>query len=125
MALEPTEPFQSVLARLKQRSGMSYREISAATVRADATGKGLSPTRIAQLLKTGDPPAPRALELLAKAFGMHPNVFIEYQLAQARTMLDERGPGGLEEAAWVLEAFRSVLDVQAKPAPRSPRRLAV
>jgi transcriptional regulator with XRE-family HTH domain len=124
MALYGTEPFQAVLGRLKEARGMSYREIAEATARVDPDGRGLSPTRIAQLLKSGDPPAPRALELLAQALGQHPDVFVEYKLAQARAMLDERGPGGLEQAAWVLEAFTSVTALGGKPAPRSARRLA-
>lgn len=124
MALHQTESFQSVLGRLKERSGWSMREIAAATAKVDPAGKGLSATRVSQLLTSGDPPAPRALELLAEAFGQHPNIFVEYRLAQARAMLDERGPGGLDEAAWALEAFMSLVDLRGRPAARAARRLA-
>ena len=124
MALYATESFQEVLGRLKESGGRSLREIAEATARFDPEGKGISAARISQLLANGDPPAPRALELLAGAFGQSPHVFIEYRLAQARAMLDERGPGGLEQAAWALEMVTSAgLPLSARPAQRAARRL--
>lgn len=117
------------MARLRADSEMTFRELADAT--ADAAGeggKGLSRMQLCRLEAGENQPCPAAMELIAAALGTSPRVFAEYRLAQARALLDERGPGGLEAAMRAFEA--SGLDDDRRedrvvaPFAKRPRRLA-
>ena len=118
------EPFAVALQRLKHDRGLSYRALADRTAEEDEAGKGLLPSHISQLANGTDWPAPAAIELIAGALNLEPSYFAEYRLAQARLLLDERGPGGLTGAVEHLERFCEVAELSGKPKLRLRRAAA-
>jgi len=96
------EPFGEALTRLKDDSGWSFREIARRAQLADPAGKGFSASHVSHLAG-GERPSPMAIVLLAKVFGVAPEYFREYRLAQVRALFDEAGPGGAEKALALYE----------------------
>jgi len=79
--------------RLFQEHGATLRAVSSRTRELDATGKGINHTYISSILSGREIPSPRALELMAGAFNVDPEFFIEYRLYRMRSELDPRRVG--------------------------------
>jgi transcriptional regulator with XRE-family HTH domain len=118
-------PFGEALAEFKRERGLTFRDLHEATQAADPSGRGLSGTHISRLCNGAEPPSPSTIALIAKALRLPPAHFAEYRLAEARALLDERGPGGLSAALRQLERVQGQLIPPrrpSRPARRSRRR---
>lgn len=104
-------PFPEAFAELRAARGVSLRTLNADTKALDASGKGLSPAHLSRLSNGRERPSPAAIALIARALLVAPEYFAEYRLAEARALLDERGPGGLETA---LEHWRRLKPLLAR-----------
>jgi transcriptional regulator with XRE-family HTH domain len=113
--------FAAALTGLKQERALTFRELHEATQAADPTGKGLSGTHISRLCNGAEPPSPSTIALLADALRLPPRYFAEYRLAEARALLDERGPGGLPGALRQLSRLQGRLG-SPRRSPEPPRR---
>lgn len=91
-------PFHEAFAELKAARGVSLRVLHRATKELDPAGSGISPGHLGRLAQGADLPSPAAISLIARALDIEPGYFAEYRLAEARALLDERRPGGLEAA---------------------------
>jgi transcriptional regulator with XRE-family HTH domain len=100
-------PFHEAFSRIKQKRGLSYRDLQVATKTADPTGRGLSGAHLSRMSTGVDPPSAATIALIAKALGLSPRYFAEYRLAEARALLDERAPGGLRAALRQLRRFEA------------------
>lgn len=109
-------PFAEALSGLKAQRGLSFRALHEATQAADPAGRGLSGAHISRLGSGNDPPSSATIALIAKALDLSPRYFAEYRLAEARALLDERGPGGLKPALAQLRRLEASLGT-----PRPPR----
>jgi len=87
------EPFPAALRVLMHDAGLSFRALAAETARHDLTGRGVTHGHLGQLACSHQHPSQRALELLAATFGVAPEYFLEYRLAQLRHALNEREVG--------------------------------
>jgi len=87
------EPFPTALRAFMHEAGVTFRALAAETVRQDPTGRGVTHGHLGQLAGGHQHPSQRALELLAAAFGVLPEYFLEYRLAQLRHALNEREVG--------------------------------
>ncbi len=83
---------------------LSFRALAAETRRTDPTGAGLTHGHLGQLAGGHQHPSQRALEVLAAAFGIAPEFFVEYRLARLRHALNERQVG-YERALQTLQRF--------------------
>lgn len=79
------EPITRTLRRLMRERGHSNRSLGEVT--------GLSAGAIGNIAAGRDRPGPDALERIAAGLGVDPEVFVEYRLARARALLDERAVG--------------------------------
>ncbi len=76
------------LRRLFDDRKATLKAISARTREIDETGKGINYTYISGLISGREKPSPRSLELLAGAFDLEPEFFIDYRLWKLRGELD-------------------------------------
>lgn len=81
------------LRRLFDDHKATLRGVAARTREIDETGKGINYTYISGLLSGREKPSPRSLELLAGAFDLDPEFFIEYRMGKLRGELDPRVVG--------------------------------
>lgn len=84
------EPAPVALRRLFDVHNATLRGVAARTREIDETGKGINYTYISGLMSGREKPSPRALELLAAAFDLDPEFFIEYRMGKLRGELDPR-----------------------------------
>lgn len=110
---DPPEPiswegFGVALSALRERSGMTMVQLSAASNALDGTAVSVS--YISRLSHDLERPTPVVIRRLAAALRVRPEYFLAYRLAQARAELDETGPGGVEHAARRLRDYRSEHD---------------
>lgn len=96
--VETALPFEQALSTLKDERRLSFRGLYRLTKEADPLHVGLSAGHLSRLCTGADRPSPAAIALIAEALELAPRYFAEYRLAQARALLDERGPGGLKAA---------------------------
>jgi transcriptional regulator with XRE-family HTH domain len=87
------EPVTVALKRLFQENATTLRAVSSRTRERDGTSKGINHTYISSILSGREIPSARALELLAGAFNLEPEFFIEYRLHTLRSELDPRRVG--------------------------------
>jgi transcriptional regulator with XRE-family HTH domain len=87
------DPAPVALRRLFDDHKATLRGVSARTREIDETGKGINYTYISGLISGREKPSPRALELLAGAFDLDPEFFIEYRMGKLRGELDPRVVG--------------------------------
>jgi transcriptional regulator with XRE-family HTH domain len=111
-------PFADALRALKADRGLTYRELAAATRRADRRGKGISYAHISLLARGQADPTPGMLALVTAALDLPEGYFAEARLARARRGLDEREVG-LNAALAELERIEQALD---RPMPKRPGR---
>jgi transcriptional regulator with XRE-family HTH domain len=101
--------FAEVFHDLRRTRGLTYRELAARTVHLDPEGKGLTHGYLASLAKGNETPTKRAIEVIANALEIEPQVFVEWRLAVVRTHFDEQAVG-LERAATNLSDLANLLD---------------
>lgn len=89
---------------------LTFRMLSSATKEADDRGRGLTHSYLSSLVNGRDFASEHALELLGAALDVDPADWLEYRLAQARHLFDERQVG-LELAS----ANLAVLEALAGP----------
>jgi transcriptional regulator with XRE-family HTH domain len=82
------EPVTVALRRLFDEQNRSLRRVAARTQELDETGQGINYTYISGILSGRETPSPRALALLARAFDLEPEYFIEYRMRKMRDALD-------------------------------------
>jgi transcriptional regulator with XRE-family HTH domain len=87
------EPVTIALRRLFDDHNATLRGIAARTQEIDEAGRGINYTYISGLMSGREKPSPRALELLAGAFDLDPEFFIEYRMNKLRGELDPRVVG--------------------------------
>ncbi len=102
---QTTLPFGDAFAELKSKAGWSYREISRRTADVDPEGRGISASHLAHLAGESERPSPMSIALLATVFGVDPQYFREYRLAQVRALFDEAGPQGPDKALAMYETL--------------------
>jgi transcriptional regulator with XRE-family HTH domain len=118
-ALPTTDlPFHEAFADLKAARGVSLRALHRATKEFDPAGSGISTGHLGRLAQGADLPSPAAIALIARALQVQPGYFAEFRLAEARALLDERRPGGLDAA---LEHWRR-LEPYLAPVPEVTRQ---
>jgi transcriptional regulator with XRE-family HTH domain len=100
-------PFGEALLKIKRERGLSFRDLERATRSVDPAGRGLSGGHISRLCNGLDAPAPAGIALIAKTLGLSPGYFVEYRLAQARSLFDERATGGFEAAVGHLKRLEA------------------
>jgi len=105
--------FAEVVTARKEELGLSFRELARLTQELDEDGRGLSSAYLVQLFKGNEDPVPRGIRLIARAIGLAPEDFVEYQLHELREALDER-----------VDFDRAVANLQAL-GPDAPGRLSV
>lgn len=123
--MAPTaEPFKDTLKRLRTEKGVTTEALGL-EVRNLATKRGIDTKRtgasFSSLTKHAagnldGSPSMVLMELVAEALGVQPTEFVEYRLANARAMLDEREVG-LDAALEVLTRIESAIG----SAPRARR----
>jgi transcriptional regulator with XRE-family HTH domain len=101
--------FAEVFHDLRRTRGLTYRELAARTVDLDPRGKGLTHGYLASLAKGYETPTTRAIEVIANALDIEPQVFVEWRLAAVRKHFDEQAVG-LERAATNLSDLANLLD---------------
>lgn len=80
------KPFPEALQHLLEQRGISTRQLSE---RSHAVNDGWGSQSMISLYLTGkQPPTPKAIERLARALDVEPEVFAEYRLSLARAQLD-------------------------------------
>lgn len=98
----------AVRSAMRQKR-ISYRDLARKTRELDPEGKGLSHGYIASLGRGEEEhPSRRAMALLAQSLGLEVEEFAEWQLLEARSMLDESHVG-LETALSNLGHFTRML----------------
>ena len=115
-------PFHEAFSQLKADSGWSFREIASRAEQADPSGRGFSQGHLAHLASGKQRPSPHAIVILAEVFGLAPQYFSEYRLAQVRALFDEAGPQGRKGALAMYETLdtsvkrkAAALDVSEHP----------
>jgi transcriptional regulator with XRE-family HTH domain len=95
---------------LMQEQSQSYRGLSNRTREVDPEGRGLSHGYLAGLARGEEQrPSRKTMDLLADALHTSPSRFAEWQLASARSLLDETQVG-MTQALQNLAKVRGVLD---------------
>jgi transcriptional regulator with XRE-family HTH domain len=84
------DSFPETLARLLLEHDVSLRELSRRTMKANDWGR---PSSISLLLNGELRPTLEAMEHIARALSISPDVFAEYRLARARYSLDPEAVG--------------------------------
>ena len=97
------DPFKDRLQRLAQERGMTLSQVRLDAY--DPTVRGTNPESLKRAISRERPLHIEQIEALAKAVGVPPDEFPEYQLAVARRLLDEQQVG-LDAAIAALQAFR-------------------
>jgi transcriptional regulator with XRE-family HTH domain len=98
------QPLPVAIRELMAHATLSFRGLAAETRRHDPAGTGLTHGHLGQLAGGHEHPSQRALQLLAAAFGIQPEFFVEYRLAELRRELNERQVG-YEHALRTLRRF--------------------
>jgi transcriptional regulator with XRE-family HTH domain len=113
------DDFRSITARLRAERRMTMEDL-AFEARRHAPAGSVSLSLIQKRLAPGSraTPSVEMLEALATAFGVPPETYPEWRLAQARLALDERHVG-LEQALLTLSRLEEVL--RARPGARARR----
>lgn len=94
---------------LMNEQSQSYRALSKRTREIDPDGRGLSHGYLAGLARGEEQnPSAKTMDLLARALNTSPSRFAEWQLASARSLLDE-GQVGMTEALSNLAKVRGLL----------------
>ena len=95
--------FATTVKRLAQEKGTSVNKVGFSAY--DPNVKGTNPDTFKSVMAGRRRPTIVLMRAVAEALGEPPQVFMEYRLAIARSLLDETGPGGLESAARYLGAL--------------------
>jgi transcriptional regulator with XRE-family HTH domain len=109
-------PFAEALSKLKAERGLSYRQLAAMSREADPAGRGISYAYVARLARDDYPPNLNTIAAVARALDLPPGYFVEYRLAEARRLFDER-QRGFGAALAELESFTS-----SRRGTRTPRK---
>lgn len=92
----PVEPLARLMKREMADQRLTFRALSQ---RTEAIGSKLTHAYLNGIARGEERPSVQAISTIARALGVKPERIMEYQLAAARRLFDERDPTvGLEEA---------------------------
>jgi transcriptional regulator with XRE-family HTH domain len=120
-------PFSTRLDELRRREGLTFRALEAHLHQhAEPGERGMNSGHLAGLTTGRRAPTPEVVALVARAFGLPPQDFIEWRLWEVQQLFDPSRPGGLEAAAAELRAFLDSAGPRAfaQTASRESRRKA-
>ena len=119
-------PFSTRLDELRRREGLTFRALEAHLhEHAEPGERGMNSGHLAGLTTGRRAPTPEVVSLVARAFGLPPQDFVEWRLWQVQLLFDPSRPGGFEAAVAELHAFMSGGPrVFEKTASRESRRKA-
>jgi hypothetical protein len=120
-------PFATRLDELRRRDNLTFRALEARLAACAEPGeRGMNSGHLAGLTTGRRAPTPEVVSLVARAFGLLPQEFIEWRLWEIQQLFDPRRRGGLEAAVAELRDFldRATPPAVEEPASRESRRQA-
>lgn len=94
-------PLRRAMQSAMADRGLTYRQLAAITKQQGAReGKGFTHAHLNGIARGDEPPSIPAMEAIAAALDLEPNMIIEYRLARFRQLFDERVVDGGVDRAW-------------------------
>ena len=127
MKLNDDRPFAIRLDELRRDDSLTFRALEARLEQCAEPGeRGLTNSHLAALTTGRSRPTPRVVALVARAFGLAPEEFVEWRLWQVQQLFDPERRDGFEAAIGQLHAFfeSAAGDIAGlqEPAARESRR---